>query len=185
MFYQFLRKYCKSSGGGNYLIWQSICEGLVFFAVGASCGKPNKMETHVSVEKCIAELLLTALYAIVFQQNAISVVDISQGQMGIPVLNVVMALAGIHAILNVSIFIEECLNKFNLKLVKKIILCAGENTLIFFPLMSYLPGFEEKVYRMYMGGETASVLYDLAFKTASCISCFFVIFMMRVFRSKK
>lgn len=103
--------------------------------------------------------------------------------MGIPVLNVVMALIGIHAILNVSIFIEKCLNNFELEPVKRLILCVGENTLIFFPLMSYLPGLEEKVYRVCIG-ETEGVLYDLAFKTMSCIICFLIVFMMKLFKSK-
>ena len=81
-------------GGGveNYLIWQSICEGLVFFAAGVYRGKPNKTEMHISTEKCIVELVLTVLYAVAFQKIEIGVVDISQGQMGIPGLNIVMAL---------------------------------------------------------------------------------------------
>lgn len=171
------------SEGANYLIWQSICEGLVFFAVGAYHEKPNKVKIHVSTGKCMVELLLTVLYAASFQKITISVVDISHGQMGIPVLNVVMALIGIHAILNVSIFIEKCLNNFELEPVKRLILCVGENTLIFFPLMSYLPGLEEKVYRVCIG-ETEGVLYDLAFKTMSCIICFLIVFMMKLFKSK-
>lgn len=170
--------------GRNYLIWQSICEGLMFFAVGAYRGKPNKTAMHILTEKCIVELVLTVSYAVAFQKIEISVVDISQGQMGIPVLNVVMALIGIHVMLNISILIEECLNKLNLKSIKRIILCVGENTLVFFPLMSYLPGFEEKVYRMCIGGETESVLYDLVFKTVSCIICFFIVFMIRILKSK-
>lgn len=49
--------------------------------------------------------------------------------------------------------------------------------------MSYLPGLEEKVYRVCIG-ETEGVLYDLAFKTMSCIICFLIVFMMKLFKSK-
>ena len=129
-------------------------------------------------------MVLTVLYAVAFQKIEIGVVDISQGQMGIPGLNIVMALIGIHAMLNVSILIEECLNKLNLKSIKKLILCVGENTLVFFPLMSYLPSFEEKAYRMCIGSETESVLYDLLFKMTGCIICFCVVFMIRILKLK-
>ena len=68
----------------NYLIWQSICEGMVFYAFGAYMKAPNNVVRSFSIPACLATGIVTIIFAVTSTGFPISVVDISQGQIGIP-----------------------------------------------------------------------------------------------------
>lgn len=80
-----------------------------------------------------------------------------------------VAFVGIYMVLNISFLLEKIVDYMNWHIIKRLIILVGCNTIIFFPLMSYLPVFAEK-YLKIMGGQ-ANLLQDF-FKFISCLICF-------------
>lgn len=154
----------------NYLIWQSICEGMVFYAFGAYMKAPNNVMRGFSIPACLATGIVTIIFAVISTGLPISVVDISQGQIGIPFLNVLVAFAGIYMVLNIFFLLEKIVDYMNWHIIKRLIILVGCNTIVFFPLMSYLPVFAEKYLKIIEGG--ANLLQDLFIKFISCLICF-------------
>lgn len=62
-------------------------------------------------------------------------------------------------VLNISFLLEKIVDYMNWHIIKRLIILVGCNTIIFFPLMSYLPVFAEK-YLKIMGGGQANLLQD-------------------------
>ena len=58
-------------------------------------------------------------------------------------------------VLNISFLLEKIVDYMNWHIIKRLIILVGCNTIIFFPLMSYLPVFAEK-YLKIMGGASKS-----------------------------
>lgn len=73
-------------------------------------------------------------------------------------------------VLNISFLLEKIVDYMNWHIIKRLIILVGCNTIIFFPLMSYLPVFAEKYLKIMGGGK--QIFCKIFFKFISCLICF-------------